>query len=588
MDVKKYSLFKNSKFNIYIEEMALMLILACILFLGIKEKMTIHVASDEFGYWTAASNFLGWNWSNSASLNTYYSFGYGAVLAVLLLLFKESVLAYKAALIINIVFILIAYLLWQKIFTRLCPEQKRSMIILLSFCVSCYTCNYVNTKLTLSECFLWFLFSLLTWTLQQFVIFKKVKWLLLSYIISAYMFMVHMRTIVILCALIIFTFGFCISNFGKKKTILYGLLFIFFVIAAVFMEEFFKNQLITMQYTSSQTLSVNDVGGQVNKVRHLFSVEGIKQFVLNVCGRFYYLGYSTVLLIYFGLLFFIKKILALFETKDKNDIWIYIFMLMSFTLALAISALYMGIVKGARTDVLFYGRYSEYVIVPILFFGIIEFLENVHRIKLFFTFFIIQTMLSILVIKTITYYEMRSLLDVSIPALFYLLRKNDNEISAYWLSVIVIALIVFLVCFITKNHNTRNFQIAVFVICLFFAYSGYMAYQISDMHKHDEGYIEAYESVKSNSLDEENVFYCYDNNDFGTYSHMIIDIIQFSMREKVIKFKNVEDYNNIPMESIIITRSDSKCFDVVSYQPLEIFRNDEFTIYKKIEGEGRR
>ena len=56
---------------------------------------------DEFGYWASAAQTLGYDWSATAALGSYYSFGYGMILTPILWLFRNGRLAYQAAVAVN-------------------------------------------------------------------------------------------------------------------------------------------------------------------------------------------------------------------------------------------------------------------------------------------------------------------------------------------------------------------------------------------------------------------------------------------------------------------------------------------------------
>lgn len=70
----------------------------------VGEKNVPYVLGDEFGYWTSAAYFFGYDWSGIASINGYFSFGYGLLLTPLFLL-KDSVLMYRTAIVMNALFL---------------------------------------------------------------------------------------------------------------------------------------------------------------------------------------------------------------------------------------------------------------------------------------------------------------------------------------------------------------------------------------------------------------------------------------------------------------------------------------------------
>ena len=119
MKDKIITITSRSFTDTFLLKLILVVLIALISLIDMKDIMTIHIATDEFGYWTAAADFVGFDWSECASLNTYYSFGYGLVLAPLLLLIKNPIDVYKLALILNVFFIQLSFLLLCSIFENI-------------------------------------------------------------------------------------------------------------------------------------------------------------------------------------------------------------------------------------------------------------------------------------------------------------------------------------------------------------------------------------------------------------------------------------------------------------------------------------
>lgn len=564
--------------NTFLLNFILTFMLFGIFLCGNDGEKTIHIASDEFGYWTAAANFLHWDWSNCASLNSYYSYGYGILLAPLLLLFSKATTAYNAAIILNIIFIVLSYNIWNIVFTKLFSDAERSIIILCSFCVACYPCNYINTKLTLSECLLWFLFSLIVWSFQKFVLSKKIMWLIFSYSIGLYMVMVHMRSIGVLCTLFICSMFYSFYNYRIKTFIWINLLLVLILTLVLCLAAFEKNQLISSQYAQSVLLARNDVSGQLNKINMFLSLNGMLVFLLNICGRMYYLGFSTALLIYFGFVFCINAIIRYkkaYKSRESN-LFIYLFFVLSFVFALSISAIYMHSGNGARIDSLIYGRYSEYVIGPIVFCGLFECIHNKADFKFLFFIMCIQIVLTLVVVKVISVYKMKNTIDVSIPAFFFLLKKYG--INSFWISVIILSAIIIPAYFLLRKHVYRNIFILIIVLCLFYITLGHKTYQISAIHKSDKEYIDAYEMIKNFLDTTDDIYYLYDSKNVGTYSIQFIDILQFSLKNRSIIFKTTNELADIPKGVIVVIRPDLK-MDLNAEMSALIFENTQYKIF---------
>ena len=62
----------------------LALALFFIYMLQVSELKMISIIGDEFGYWASGSFLAGFDWSDVASYNAYYSYGYGIWLYLIL------------------------------------------------------------------------------------------------------------------------------------------------------------------------------------------------------------------------------------------------------------------------------------------------------------------------------------------------------------------------------------------------------------------------------------------------------------------------------------------------------------------------
>lgn len=576
--------------KLIVEKIFFCIMLAVILSVDLKEKMTIHIATDEFGYWTAAANFLGWDWSNSAALNSYYSFGYSLFLTPLLLLIKNPIITYKAAIALNIVFVEMSFLLLFYIFKLLFSYCNEHIILCLSFLVMCYPANIVNIKFTLSECCLLFIFLVISVLLQKYSLSSNKYILFILFFFGGFIFFIHMRAIGVTVALICSVSTIMLFKCKIRESILNEIRIVGILLIVITAGLVIKEQLINVQYQHNNLTSINDIGGQTQKIEYLLSADGILSFVANFFGRLFYLGYSTILFIYFGVYSCIKELKRSWIEKQQGIFGLHLFFILSLIFAISISAIYMINLKHGRTDMLYYGRYSEYVIAPILLMGVKEFLYNKHSniFILFFSF--IQMILSIIVSKLVIYFEMSSMLDISIPAFYYWIKKNNYSTEAYLSGTmitigVIISIYILIKYAFNKFLDNKNAVYAVYIVSFFIVcywiFLGHNSYKISDLHKHDEEYIQIYQIINNNMNSETEIFYCFLEDDVNeAYSFQGIDRIQFCLRDKIIQFCNMNNYDNIPPNSIIIIRSDSNCLNGIINKPKELDTNKEFSVYK--------
>ena len=120
-------------------------------------------------------------------------------------------------------------------------------------------------------------------------------------------------------------------------------------------------------------MNVNDYGGQLNKLKVLFTTAGIKNFAVNMAGKFLYMGFASGGLVYWGLGWCIvqgKELVQNIRRKDKGKAvnWLGIYILLMTAAQLGICGIY--IINSIRPDVIIYGRYIELIIPVLSFLGV--------------------------------------------------------------------------------------------------------------------------------------------------------------------------------------------------------------------------
>ena len=128
----------------------------------------------------------------------------------------------------------------------------------------------------------------------------------------------------------------------------------------------------------------------------------------------------------------------------------------------------------------------------------------------------------------------------------------------------------------------RKVLILIITVSCCWIHLGHNSYAISDIHKHDEAYNDVYEVIRNNLSETTDCFYCFNESDKeNTYYFMGIDRIQFMLKDEIIYFKNIEFYDDIPVDSIIVIRTKSDCLNDIVDMPKELLKSDEFIVYQK-------
>ena len=317
--------------------------------LNTKNCKLPFVFHDEFGYWGNAALVAGYDWSGIVSEIGWYAYGYSLILGLLIKVFADTLLAYRAAIFLNIVLLVCSFIILYFISKRLTDKHN----IEISLLVILYPSNIANKNYAWPEILLFFLFCFLTFSMIKIYETQKTRWVITSSLIVVYMYMVHMRTIGILLISLLFTIYTIRKN--RKQIVLTILIIIFGIVLQMVLKEYFVSNL----WKASEASNYNGYTS-VLKPNGQSLWTSIIKIIYVAIGNAYYLMVSTFGLSIYFIYFTFKNI-----TKEKNvktHIIIYLF-LAYFTNLLVVS------IAGRNpqyTTHLLYGRYSENLIGPIL------------------------------------------------------------------------------------------------------------------------------------------------------------------------------------------------------------------------------
>ncbi len=366
--------------------LSFILFIFCIFCLNIHKIYGFSIYPDEFGYWACAAQTAGCDWSQMASLGSYYSFGYSLILLPVLMLCRDSVTAYRAAVTINMILQCASVFLLCGIFQRWypggAPEQseealteKRSAVLFATGCAVFYPAWSFYAQTTLAEGLLTFLYVLICYQFILWMEKPKMSGAVMLALSLLYLYFVHMRTVGVVSAAAAVLFLYVRRRPSCRK-MLFAMAVIFFT--GVLCGLFLKERIMDTVYAASDPgiLSVNDYTGQMEKVKKLFSMQGMGKLFLSCAGKFYYLVLASFGLICPALCRLGKGILQAGKRR-----YFALFLLLSFTGQFMVTAV-NGIEPG-RLDGIVYGRYNEYLLPVFLGMGLPVFCKNGYRLREF-------------------------------------------------------------------------------------------------------------------------------------------------------------------------------------------------------------
>ncbi|MBR4667562.1 MAG: hypothetical protein IKO76_02255 [Butyrivibrio sp.] len=371
------SFFKDNLFLV----MGIILVMALCMY-GIMGVFGFSAFPDEFGYWTPAAAMLGYDWSSITSLGSYYSYGYSAVLVFILAIFKDPIVTYRAAVIVNLLLQCIAVPMFYRIITTLFPSEHKNTRAVIALVSVLYPAWAFYTQTTMAEALLYFLFVLAAYLMMKFT--EKpgaIKGFFLA-VVLVYCYFVHMRCLGIIGAgiftIIIWLFSKRKAGAGiGKKAWLIPL----FIIALFAVSFIIKGFVIDNLYSdaSREMLNWNDYTSIPDRLLDIVRGDGIKFLLQDIAGKLLYIGLATYGIGYFGIFclcrhFFesAKRIIKRTAT-DKDIFWVFLFLA---TLAQFMVALIY--LNGAaspennRLDIYLHGRYIDFFLPILIGIGLEE------------------------------------------------------------------------------------------------------------------------------------------------------------------------------------------------------------------------
>lgn len=594
------------------------ILIFCIYQYGIHRIYGFCIYPDEFGYWTGAAQWIGYDWSKAASLGYYYSFGYSFILTPILRLCHDSISAYRVAVTINMVLQCASIGLLWGIVRRLFllsekkveeqtfgmeSEKKMRAVFAVGVAVF-YPAWTFYMQMTLAESLLSFLYVLICY--QFVLLFEKpnmISAMLLS-LSFLYIYFVHMRTIGVVLAGILFLFLLIWYRTGNKKILLTaaGLLFIGAAVGA-----WLKEILIDTAYSSAEAshLTANDYAGRLAVLQGIFSGERLRLFFISCVGKFYYLGMASFGLLYPALFFCIRRSVRFWKrlfteriVKDKKrsqEVFadkdgFYFFLLFSMLGQFLISAIGAS-GGGGRQDGLIYGRYNDYFLPVFMGVGVICLFESRHLIRDFLLYTGISTVLFAITFSVAMRNDSTVMYGCFATGLNYLTKDiytyqvSTEYPKAFIFGIFLMAFVM--VCIGAGRYGGRiKFSVwgvilleILLTICLSKKYTWYF----NDIDYYDLRiceYIEEYENGE-----KEPIAYLYGGG------NQYIDLIQFVMPDRSIDiYKELDDAGikrswdeietSLPQEGFLLADRESGYLGYLEKKYERCMEGSSFVLFK--------
>jgi len=546
-------------------------------FYGIKKIYGFSLYPDEFGYWSTAATLIGYDWSQVASLGSYYAFGYSVILTPILLVFEGGVWAYRAAVVVNALLQIVdIFLLWS-ICKILFPKIDEQDSIFVSGIAGLYPVLTYYSQTTLAEGLLTFLYILACYLFCRFIFEPKLINGILFLIIIILMLCTHLRTVGIVVAAFLTILVWVISNQKYRK---YALILVISLIVGVIITLIIKNIVQSNIYSSasSEVLAGNSFAGQLVTIRNLLSIEGMLGFLMGLCGKIYYLLNASFGLFGIAMVYLIRRSLLIVDYLKRGKetgprMYIGLFVLLGVTFQVLITAAYMNNVT--ELDKIAYGRYQDYMIPIIMLIGVTQVIESKHIDKCL----IITTITSIAMLGITIYcslnYENMEMRRYFLAGISYAWKDKAFKVVNHYLISFALSILLMLMIFgcVRLARKKSVWQMAYLPIILTevilaLVLNNRYIYPSSEIDKKDME-ISAY--IQQSCMDNE-VYYLSETD------RTFIDILQFDLGQK--KINVITDPDTVDNKGVLITDIDTGYAGQLEENYSQLMNSAWFRLYK--------
>lgn len=539
-----------------------LLIIISIFQYGVQKVCGFSLYPDEFGYWASAANAVGYNWAEVASMGSYYSFGYSLILVPVLKIFSDGVMAYRAAIAVNMLLMCAGFCLVQKIARKLFPDMDEVKGVFISGIAVLYPSWIFYMQMTMAEALLFFMFVLITWFLLSYIDKPKTVTAVLLAVTLVYIYCVHMRTvgIVIACVVTIFLHG--IANPERKKEVIPFVALMIVLIIAGWISLKLKSQTISevFAYAREDVLAGNDYGRQWDKLEKIFTFSGIVLLCKGILGKIFYLGLASFGIFYWSLGWCLKESIGLIRKLIKKKTtsikqWCALFLLLAAAGQILISSIYMF--QAEHIDCLIYGRYNELLIPVMMLVGIVV----MEKSKFLFPATMVMGMLSggmaLAFLNVVEQEGMAGLRGYHIAGLSYLIQEDDLNVYYFfrdtWLLGFGLMLLVCVLLWLCRHLKGGVWILTGILLVEIKAglqTSEHYTYRVNNTNFENRRIVEV---IQENCGEESTVTYLDEGHP------AFVDFIQMQLPEKSIHVVKEEELDNQEaLGDFVITYAESK------------------------------
>lgn len=539
----------NSIFLVHGVVIILIFVLCC---LNIRKLDYIAVLNDEFGYWSNAVSWAGYDWKELIAETPYYAWGYSIWLIPIIICLRTPEVWYKTAIFFNVFLLIISYFFCCGVAKRLFSKINKNIIYIVSFLVTIYPSNIVYAQVAWSEtllyCLMWAATYLMIKLDEKFSYFKAV----LLTLVLLYMYMVHARSIGIVGVGLLCILMMILKN---RKSVFSFLCLLAIVALGYIINNYIKGYQLSEFWNNSLVSNMNNVGLNTNTVSAYWEkfVGNFNLLLESLGGKLVYLIVATGLTIVVEVVQFIKEEIEAYRTRSFSTnynitkVWSNLAFLASWGLC----ALQM-LTWTDRKDIIVYSRYMENAIGPILLLGIIYAITCIKETRVALVISAIALLLGLRSVYWRILEAGGSFNSICSPILGTFYDFFEGDAYKAFCCIGIICFSFFLLFVITTFFKRDYLKYGIVLICLF----GYFIFLIKNgsiyMNEARDYFDSSTIPIKeiiTEKYNTQEIYYI--KNDKDTYS-VKPKYLQFTIPDKSIHLTNLENVEDISDEYILL------------------------------------
>ena len=549
-----------NKLNLFFHLIACIVIYIVTLYF-LKDNTSLKIVGDEFGYWAAGAFFSGLDWSEVASINSYYNYGYGLILMLLLKLNMNATFTYQLAIVVNAIMLNLVYVLIFRLLNKYVNNIPTIVKIIISLALTLSAGNICFAQYTMPEvvCVLlyWSIVYLMYSILEKFEYYK----LILLTVAIGLCFTIHLRLIGIVFVQVLFlVYVVRKERIDVKRCVGVVALFVLMILFVFLLKEYYQQDYLMNEYINIQGL--NDFSGQLGKIKRIFTLEGVRMLFDSFMGKFFYacsISFLFLLDAIWQVFACLKRTIAT-KKIEKSDVFL-VFLLLNVIAMIMVGSIFM-MSSGARFDMQIYGRYFEFTLGPLVLVALTTYLKDGNSLKRLPIVVGVYFLLGKYIHNTIPYEASRANVFINCSGIADILIDNGNDIMDV---VVRIVIIYGILCFLLNVKSRRRYQLVAVGMVMLIIYSVNSAYTtysqgcLSWASGQTENEERLATNIRNLGIQDD---LCYYASDPTISDHIKIDYMQFLLKETPIRcIYNPEQIQELDKGKYLLTVKGTKVFD---------------------------